>query len=68
MLNTAWNISKHGFSLIRICPYTERICDYGKISPYTGKYGYDFNADEKIKIILLKVERKSLLQLIRLFC
>ena len=31
--------------------------------PYTGKYGYDFNTDRKIKIILLKVKRRSVLQL-----
>ena len=27
MLNTEWNMSKHGFSLIRICTYMDRIWD-----------------------------------------
>ena len=27
MLSTVWNMSKHGFSLICICPYVEIICD-----------------------------------------
>ena len=58
MLNTAY-ISKHGFSLTRICPYMERICD----CPYMGKYGYDFNTGGKIKIILLKVKSRRALRL-----
>ena len=28
MLSTEWNMSKHGFSLIRICPYMDRIWDF----------------------------------------
>ena len=31
--------------------------------PYSGKYGYDFNTDGKIKIILVKVKRRRALQL-----
>ena len=56
MLNTAWNMSKHGFSLIRIW---ENLW----FCPYTGKYGYDFNPGGKIKIILLKVKRRTALRL-----
>ena len=32
-----------------------------RFCPYTGKYGYDFNTDGKIEIILLKVKRRSAL-------
>ena len=33
-----------------------------RFCPCTGKYGYDFNTDGKIKIILLKVKKKSALR------
>ena len=35
MLNTAWNMSKRRFSLIRICLYMERTCDFVHIRENT---------------------------------
>ena len=53
-------MSKHGFSLIRICPYMERICDSAHIRENTDMI---LIQTQKIKIILLKVKRRSALRL-----
>ena len=50
-------MSKHGFSLICICPYVEIICDSVHMDMILIQ-------TEKIKIFLLKVKKRSSLRLI----
>ena len=57
--NVTWNMSKQRFSLICICLYMDRICDSVHIWENTDM----ILIDGKIKIILLKVKRRSALQL-----
>ena len=47
------------FSDLYLSVYGENL----QLCPYMGKYGYDFNTDRKIKIILMKVKRRSALRL-----
>ena len=52
-------VKKQVFSDPYLSVYRENL----RFCPYTGKYGYDFNTDGKIKIILLKIKRRSALRL-----
>ena len=62
-----WSHVKHCVKYVKIQVFSDPYLSvYGenlRFCPYTGKYGYDFNADGKIKIFLLKVKRRSALQL-----
>ena len=62
-----WNHVKHCVKYVKTRFFSDPCLSvYGEnlqFCPYTGKYGYDFNTDRKIKIILLKVKRRSVLQL-----
>ena len=62
-----WNHVKHCVKYVKTRffsdPYLSVHGENLQFCPYTGKHGYDFNTDRKIKIILLKVKRRSVLQL-----
>ena len=61
------NHVKHCVKYVEIQVFSDSYLSvYGenlRFYPYTGKCGYDFNADGKIKIILLKVKKRSALRL-----
>ena len=62
-----WNHVKHCERYIKTrafsYPYLPVYGENLRFCSYTGKYGYDFNTDGKIKIILLKAKRRSVLRL-----
>ena len=62
-----WNHAKHCMKYVKTWVFSDPYLSvYGEnlwFCPYTGKYRYDFNTDGKIKIILLKVKRRSALRL-----
>ena len=62
-----WNHVKHCERYIKTRAFSDSYLPvYGEnlwFCPYTGKYEYDFNTDGKIKIILLKTKRRSVLRL-----
>ena len=62
-----WNHVKHWMKYVETWVFSDLyLYVYGQnlgFCPYMRKYGCDFNTDRKIKIILLKVKRRSALQL-----
>ena len=62
-----WNHIKHCVKYVKTRVFSDPYLSvYGEnlqFCPYTGKYGFDFNTDGKIKIILLKFTRRSVLRL-----